>query len=101
MTAGAYPDVRRIGMEISLARGLEAGGYYNLAKLLWGLAYADEIRRSQIGGVPSGEEHLVRDLIALRQELELSGAAAEALAYLDRGMRAVAKRAELLWGEAG
>ena len=101
MTTKAYPDPRRMGMEVSLARGLEAGGYYNLAKLLWALAYADEIRRSQIGGVPSGEESLARDLIALRQELELSGAAPEALAYLDRGMRAVANRAELVWGEAG
>ena len=101
MTGKAYPDPRRMGMEVSLARGLEAGGYYNLAKLLWALAYADEIRWSQIGGVPSGEEPLVRELIALRQELELSGAAAEALAYLDRGMRAVANRAELQWGDAG
>jgi hypothetical protein len=88
-------------MEVSLARGLEAGGYYNLAKLLWALAYADEIRRSQIGGVPRGEEPLVRDLTALRQELELSGASAETLAYLDRGTRGVANRAELQWGEAG
>ena len=101
MTTKAYPDPRRMGMEVSLARGLEAGGYYNLAKLLWALAYADEIRRSQIGGVPSGEEPLVLALTALRQELEQSGAAAEALAYLDRGTRAVAKRAELSWGEAG
>jgi hypothetical protein len=88
-------------MEVSLARGLEAGGYYNLAKLLWALAYADEIRRSQIGGVPSGEEPLVRDLIALRQELELSGASTETLSYLDRGIRGVANRAELLWADAG
>jgi len=101
MTTKAYPDPRRMGMEVSLARGLEAGGYYNLAKLLWALAYADEIRRSQIGGVPSGEELLVLALTALRQELEQSGAAAETLAYLDRGLRAVANRAELLWGEAG
>jgi hypothetical protein len=52
-----------MGMEVSLARGLEAGGYYNLAKLLWALAYADEIRRSQIGGYREGGA-LVRDLAA-------------------------------------
>jgi DinB superfamily len=101
MTTKAYPDPRRMGMEVSLARGLEAGGYYNLAKLLWALAYADEIRRSQIGGVPRGEEPLVRDLIALRQELELSGASADTLAYLERGTRGVANHAELQWSEAG
>src|SRR3990170_2265621 len=101
MTAGAYPDVRRIGTEVSLARGLEAGGYYNLAKLLWALAFADEIRRSQIGGLPHGEEALVRDLGALQRELELSGASPETLAYLERGLRGVAKKAELAWSESG
>jgi DinB superfamily len=101
MTSGAYPDPRRIGMEVSLARGLEAGGYYNAAKLLWALAYSDEIRRSYIGGVPKGEAALARDLGALREELEQSGALPEALAYLERGLHAVERRGELAWEDTG
>jgi hypothetical protein len=86
---------------VSLARGLEAGGYYNAAKLLWALAYSDEIRRSYIGGVPKGEAALARDLGDLREELEQSGALPEALAYLERGLRAVERRGELAWEDTG
>jgi hypothetical protein len=101
MAAGSYPDPRRIGTEVTLARGLEAGGYYNAAKLLWALAYADEIRRSQIGGVPTGEAALEHAIEALQRELEESGAPAEALAYLERGRRALGQRSEMAWVDSG
>ncbi|HET7010962.1 MAG TPA: DinB family protein [Anaerolineales bacterium] len=98
---GAYPDPRRVGTEIALARGLEAGGYYNTAKLLWALAYSDEIRRSEIEGVPKGEATLVQGLKALQKELEQSGAPARALDYLKRGLQGVEQRGELGWHDSG
>lgn len=41
---------------IQAARGLEAGGYYGLAKLMWGLAYAAEVKTSNAAGIPRGAQ---------------------------------------------
>ena len=52
MTAAS--DYEQLVQLIQAARGLEAGGYYGLAKLLWALAYSAEIKASNSAGIPRG-----------------------------------------------
>jgi hypothetical protein len=46
---------------VRVARGLEAGGFYNAAKLCWALAYSEEVCASKRMGVPTGGEDLDRN----------------------------------------
>ena len=50
----AATDFGQLVQLIQAARGLEAGGYYGLAKLLWALAYSAEIKASNTAGIPRG-----------------------------------------------
>jgi hypothetical protein len=78
-----------------LARGLEMGGFYNAAKLLWAAAYAQELRASSERGVPAGSDALASELGAVIGELRASGAQADLIAALERGQTAVRKDASI------
>lgn len=45
-----------------VARGLEAGGYYNAAKLFWATAFSEELRTSNEQGLPLEADDLDREM---------------------------------------
>lgn len=73
---------------VRLARGVEAGGYYNLSKLLWAMAYAEEIRGSNTAGVPRGAA-LIGELETMIEDLRGQDVPAELIQALERGTNAV------------
>ncbi|MBZ0282657.1 MAG: DinB family protein [Anaerolineae bacterium] len=73
---------------IRTARGLEAGGYYGLSKLLWALVYAEEIKASNAAGIPRGAD-LDKELGLIADSLKASGASEAILSALDKGRQAV------------
>jgi len=73
---------------VRLARGAQAGGYYGLAKVLWALAFADEIRQSNQQGIPRGDA-LVRELDSLAADLRSSGTADDLLTAIDAGIQGI------------
>ena len=47
---------------VRVARGLEAGGYYNAAKLFWAMVFSEELRASNEQGVPLEAGDLDREM---------------------------------------
>jgi len=78
---------------VRLARGLEMGGFYNAAKLLWAAAYAQELHDSGAQGIPTLPTELSADMGALIAELKKSGVQPAVIAALERGRAAVEKNA--------
>jgi hypothetical protein len=70
------------------ARGLEAGGFNNGAKLLWGLLFAEEVRASNEQGVPRGAE-LDAELGAIAESLKADGVNPAVLTALENARAAV------------
>jgi uncharacterized damage-inducible protein DinB len=60
---------------VRVARGLEAEGMYNAAKLCWALAYSEEIRASNDSPLPRSNTHLDIELETLVNTLKSSGQA--------------------------
>lgn len=59
---------------VRIARGIEAGGHYNVSKLIWALVYAEEVRASNQAGIPRGDEldgHLQRLIAELKDQTAL------------------------------
>lgn len=93
-----WPEQKENGMNISseqrilelvrLARGVEAGGYYNLSKLLWAMAYSQEIQASNNAGVPRGAT-LIDELATMIEDLREQDAPANLVQALERGTDAV------------
>ncbi|MCK6580038.1 MAG: DinB family protein [Anaerolineae bacterium] len=77
-------DSRLMGW-LRVARGIEAGGHYNLSKLAWALAYAEEIKLSGAAGIPRGEA-LHQALEALIADLRAEAAPPEIVSALERGL---------------
>ena len=82
------PDSRLIHLA-RLARGLEAGGFYNAAKVCWAAAYSEEIRASLEQGLPMNQEELDQELGVALDYLKTSGAQPELIIALERGRNAV------------
>lgn len=78
-------DDSRLMQWLRVARGIEAGGHYNLSKLAWALAYAEEIKLSSAAGVPRGEA-LHQALEALIADLKTEAASPEIVSALERGL---------------
>jgi uncharacterized damage-inducible protein DinB len=72
-----------------LARGLEAGGFYNAAKVCWAAAYAEEIRASLEQGLPMSLEDLDTELGMALSYLEANGAQSDVIQALEYGRQAV------------
>jgi len=81
----AYDDLIRL---VRVARGLEAGGFNNAAKLAWGLLYSEEVKASSAGGVPRGAE-LDAELGMLVASFTAAGADPAVIAALDEARAAV------------
>ncbi|NWF69513.1 MAG: DinB family protein [Chloroflexi bacterium] len=84
MSSDRYAQLIRY---VRLARGLEAEGFYGVAKLLWGLAFADEIRASSAEPLPRPHTTLDSELSALIDSLRASQKP-EIIAALERGQQA-------------
>jgi uncharacterized damage-inducible protein DinB len=76
-----YHDLIRM---VRAARGLEAGGYYNAAKLLWALVYSQEIADSTAAGIPRGEA-LDAELGTIIESLRAAGKDERIISALERG----------------
>ena len=78
-------DSDRVIHLVRLARSIEAGGHYNLSKILWSLAYADEIAASNRAGMLRGADlnDALSDVIA---ELKASGASVDLMTVLEQGV---------------
>ncbi len=84
----AATDYGQLVQLIQAARGLEAGGYYGLAKLLWALAYSAEINASNTAGIPRGAA-LDSMLVNIMDTLKADGTDEAIIYALDKGLRAV------------
>ena len=84
---------------VRVARGLEAGGYYNAAKLFWATAFSEEIRASNQQGVPTSADELNREMEAATDALEAAGAKPELLAVLKIGRQAAHENRTILQTE--
>ncbi len=73
---------------IRVARGLEAGGYYGVAKLLRGLAFAEEVKAANAAGIPR-ETALLDELRAIIEQLRSDGADAVIITALEQGCEVV------------
>lgn len=73
---------------IRAARGLEAGGYYGVGKVLWALAFSEEVKASNGAGIPRGDE-LAAEVSAIIEELRAAGGDAAVISALEKGMQAV------------
>jgi uncharacterized damage-inducible protein DinB len=82
-----------------LARGLEANGYYNIAKLCWALAYADTIKVNSKIGVPTTSVELEHELEFVINTLVATGAPPEILTALQAGRHGVQENRPILWTE--
>jgi hypothetical protein len=72
-----------------LARGLEAGGFYNAAKVCWAAAYSEEIRASLEQGIPATPEELDTEIGIALHYLDSTEAQEEVIQALEQGRQAV------------
>lgn len=84
---------------VRAARGLDAGGFYNGARLLWALAYAEEIKASNAAGIPR-DEALAAELDQLVQDLSGSGVNPDVLKGLTNTAAAVRENRTVTYAEA-
>ncbi len=73
---------------IRAARGAEAGGYYGVAKLLWAMAYSEEVKGSNQAGIPRGAE-LDGELSAIIESLKARSGDTSVITALEKGLQAV------------
>jgi hypothetical protein len=88
MELSEHPPVLDPNRLVRVARGLEAGGFYNAAKLLWALTYSQQVRLSSQLGVPTDRDELDGEIEALIQDLSAQGIEPALLAALQHGREA-------------
>lgn len=69
---------------VRAARGLQAGGFYGASKLLWGLAFAEEMRASSEQGIPRGDA-LDAEVGTILDTLKAAGGKPDVIAALEAG----------------
>ena len=84
---------------VRVARGLEAGGYYNAAKLFWATAFSDELRASNEHGVPLEADDLDSEMQTAIDTLEATGVKPELMAALQYGRQAAREDRTIPWTE--
>lgn len=85
MPANDYVDLLNL---IQTARGLEAGGYYGLAKVMWALAYSAEVKASNAAGIPRHAD-LDTALAGILQSLQASETDPAIISAIEKGWQAV------------
>jgi hypothetical protein len=73
---------------VRLARALEAGGFNNAAKLMWGMVFSEEVKLSNAAGLPRGQD-LYDELGALMNDWRAAGVDPAIIAALEKGQAAV------------
>lgn len=73
---------------VRIARGIEAGGHYNVSKLIWALVYAEEVRASNAAGIPVGEA-LHAALAELIADLRTQSAPPDLIHALENGLEEI------------
>ncbi|MBA7507672.1 hypothetical protein ES706_06392 [subsurface metagenome] len=94
--AKSYEDLIRL---VRVARGLEAGGYYNAAKLFWATAFCQELRASNEQGLPLEADDLDREIQTAIDTLATAGAKPELVAALQYGQQAARENRTIPWTE--
>src|SRR5262245_51529181 len=90
------PDkYERVVRMVRLARGLEMGGFYNAAKLLWASAYAQELKDSNARGVPTLPTDLSAEMKTVVAEFKADGMSQQLIEALERSTRAVKDNATI------
>jgi len=84
---------------VRVARGLEAGGYYNAAKLFWAEAFCEEIRASNDQGVPLEADDLDREMQIAIDTLGTAKGRPELIAAFQYGRQAVREDRIIPWTE--
>ena len=84
----AATDYGQLVQLIQAARGLEAGGYYGLAKVLWALVYSAEINASNAAGIPRSAA-LDSTITEIINNLKADGTDAAIINALEKGFQAV------------
>jgi len=84
---------------VRVARGLEAGGYYNAAKLFWAAAFSEEIRASNEQGVPLEADGLDREMRTAIDTLGAARAKPELIAAFQYGRQAAREDRIIPWTE--
>lgn len=74
---------------VRVARGLEAGGYYNAAKLLWAELFSEEIRASNEQTLPIESNDLEREISIVIDALHKRGVKSEIITALEYGRQGV------------
>ena len=82
-----------------VARGLEAGGYYNAAKLFWAMVFSEELRASNEQGIPLEADDLDREMQIAIDTLGAAGAKPELIAALQCGRQAAREDRTIPWTE--
>ena len=80
---------------VRLARGLEMGGFYNAAKLLWAAAYSQEVRSSNALSIPTLPTDLSAEMTGMVAELKAMGIHSDVIAAFERGQKGVEKNATI------
>ena len=84
---------------VRVARGLEAGGYYNAAKLFWAIAFSEDLHASNEQGVPLEVDDLDREMQIAIDTLGAAGAKPELIAALQYGRQAAREDRTIPWTE--
>jgi uncharacterized damage-inducible protein DinB len=96
LNAKDYEHLTRL---VRVARGLEAGGYYNAAKLFWAMAFSEELRASNEQGIPLKVDDLDREMQTALDALAAAGAEPELIAALQSGRQAARDDRTIPWTE--
>lgn len=92
-TLNSYDSLLRL---VRAARGLEAGGFYGAAKLLWALAYSEEIQASNEVGIPRGTD-LDHEISSILETLKADGKDPAIIRALEGGQEAVRRNTSVLF----
>jgi uncharacterized damage-inducible protein DinB len=96
LNAKSYEHLIRL---VRVARGLEAGGYYNAAKLFWAMAFSEEIRASNEQGVPLEVDDLDAEMQTALDALGAAWANRELITALQYGRQAAREDRTIPWTE--
>ena len=96
LNAKSYEHLIRL---VRIARGLEAGGYYNAAKLFWAMAFSEELRASNEQGVPLKVDDRDAEMQTALDALGAAGANRELIAALQYGRQAAREDRTIPWTE--
>ncbi len=81
-------ELESLNRLVRVARGLEAGGFYNASKLFWALAFSEQIRESNAKGIPSAGDELDAEIDAALNDLAAKGTLPLILDAIRKGRQA-------------